>query len=122
MHGEGLTARLLARSDGERRLTNWLHLAECLHQAAETHAAPDALLRWFDTQRERGGRVATRRSCCASKSDQNLVQIVTVHRAKGSESTPSSSARCCGMAAMAPRRARIASATASSTTTTTVTA
>ena len=84
MHAEGLPARLLARSDGERRLTNCLHLAECLHEAGEMHASPDALLRWFDTQRERGGAGGDAAQL-RLESDQNLVQIVTVHRAKGLE-------------------------------------
>ncbi|MBK6865754.1 MAG: exodeoxyribonuclease V subunit beta [Ideonella sp.] len=84
MHAEGLAARLLARSDGERRLTNWLHLAECLHEASQTHASPDALLRWFDTQRERGGAGGDAAQL-RLESDRNLVQIVTVHRAKGLE-------------------------------------
>ncbi|MBP6777924.1 MAG: PD-(D/E)XK nuclease family protein, partial [Piscinibacter sp.] len=84
MHAEGLAARLLARSDGERRLTNCLHLAECLHEASQTHASPDALLRWFDTQRERGGAGGDAAQL-RLESDQNLVQIVTVHRAKGLE-------------------------------------
>ena len=84
MHAEGLPARLLARSDGERRLTNCLHLAECLHEAAQTYAAPDALLRWFDTQRERGGAGGDAAQL-RLESDRNLVQIVTVHRAKGLE-------------------------------------
>ena len=84
MHAEGVAARLLARADGERRLTNVLHLAECLHEAAQAHPSPDALLRWFESQRERrgaGGDAAQLRL----ESDRNLVQIVTVHRAKGLE-------------------------------------
>ncbi len=83
MRSEHLPERLLARPDGERRLTNLLHLAECLQQAAEAHAAPDALLRWFQAQRE------DERSDDATQlrleSDQNLVQIVTIHKSKGLE-------------------------------------
>ena len=84
MFAQGLPARLLARADGERRLTNWLHLAECLHQAAQLHAAPDALLRWFERQRQ-DGQAADEAAQLRLESDSNLVQIVTVHKAKGLE-------------------------------------
>ena len=83
MLAEQVARRMLARTDGERRLTNLLHLIEALHQAAETHAAPDALLRWLQAQ----GReeIATDASQLRLESDQNLVQIVTVHKSKGLE-------------------------------------
>lgn len=83
MRSADVPERLLARTDGERRLTNLLHLAELLHQAAEAHPAPDALLRWFQAQRR------DPRSSDATQlrleSDRNLVQIVTIHKAKGLE-------------------------------------
>ena len=84
LRSEGIAARLLARPDGERRLTNALHLIECLHQASTAHPAPDALLRWLQTQRnsERGADEATQ---LRLESDRNLVQIVTIHKAKGLE-------------------------------------
>ena len=80
---ERVAARMLARPDGERRLTNLLHLGELLHEAAQTHGAPDALLRWLDTQRRDDARdeVAQLRL----ESDRNLVQIATIHKVKGLE-------------------------------------
>ncbi|THF56899.1 exodeoxyribonuclease V subunit beta [Pseudothauera rhizosphaerae] len=82
MADEGVAARLLARADGERRLTNLMHLAELLQQAAGG-AAPEALLRTLATRRAEanGGEAAQLRL----ESDRNLVQIVTIHRAKGLE-------------------------------------
>jgi exodeoxyribonuclease V beta subunit len=80
-----VTARLLARPDGERRLTNLLHLVECLHEAAETHAAPDALLRWLQTQRAGGAGAGDEATQLRLESDRNLVQIVTIHKSKGLE-------------------------------------
>jgi exodeoxyribonuclease V beta subunit len=78
-----VAARFLARPDGERRLTNLLHLAECLQQAAEEHAAPEPLLRWFQARRQDGrGDDSTQ---LRLESDQNLVQIVTIHKSKGLE-------------------------------------
>ncbi len=80
---EHVAERMLGRADGERRLTNLLHLIECLHQAGVAHPAPDALLRWFQEQRrdERADDATQLRL----ESDQNLVQIVTIHKSKGLE-------------------------------------
>ena len=80
---EQVAGRLLARPDGERRLTNLLHLTECLHEAGERHAAPDTLLRWFQSQRVSPD--ADDATQLRLESDQNLVQIVTIHKSKGLE-------------------------------------
>jgi exodeoxyribonuclease V beta subunit len=80
---EKVSARMLRRDDGERRLTNLLHLGEQIHQAAAMHESPDALLRWLATKRRDGAvdDVAQLRL----ESDRNLVKIVTIHKAKGLE-------------------------------------
>jgi exodeoxyribonuclease V beta subunit len=78
-----VAGRLLARPDGERRLTNLLHLVECLHEAGERHATPDTLLRWFRSQRVSPD--ADDATQLRLESDQNLVQIVTIHKSKGLE-------------------------------------
>jgi exodeoxyribonuclease V beta subunit len=80
---EQVAGRLLARPDGERRLTNLLHLVECLHEAGERHSAPDTLLRWFRQQRV--SPAADDATQLRLESDQNLVQIVTIHKSKGLE-------------------------------------
>jgi exodeoxyribonuclease V beta subunit len=80
---EAVNERMLARPDGERRLTNLLHLSECLHEAAAGHADPQALLRWLRAQAAAGhGDDAAQ---LRLESDRNLVQIITIHRAKGLE-------------------------------------
>ncbi len=81
--GEGISRRMLAREDGERRLTNLLHLGELLHVASQTHRSADALLRWLDAQRR--DDAAAEVSQLRLESDQKLVQIVTIHKAKGLE-------------------------------------
>ena len=83
LHAEQVAERLLAAPDGPRRLTNLLHLAENLHQAAAEHPSPEALHRWLQAQRddERGDDATQLRL----ESDRNLVQIVTVHKSKGLE-------------------------------------
>jgi len=83
MREEQVSERLLARTDGERRMTNLLHLGERLQDASTEHRSPQALLRWLSHMRQddRGEEAAQLRL----DSDQNLVQIVTVHKAKGLE-------------------------------------
>ena len=83
MRDERVSERLLARPDGERRMTNLLHLAERLQEASAEHRSPQSLLRWLRRLREddRGEEAAQLRL----DSDRNLVQIVTVHKSKGLE-------------------------------------
>ena len=80
---EGVQRRLLGLPRGERRLTNVLHLAELLAEAASAHVATDALLRWFGNRRREAdaGDAAQLRL----ESDSDLVQIVTIHKSKGLE-------------------------------------
>ncbi len=80
---EKVAGRMLVRADGERRLTNLLHLGECLHQASETHPSPEALLRYLRAQRSEAG--ADEAAQLRLESDQNLVKIITIHKAKGLE-------------------------------------
>ncbi len=83
---EKVSERLLARADGERRMTNVLHLCECLHEASQGpngHASPEALLRWLHIQRKQDRRDEATQ--LRLESDRNLVQIVTVHKSKGLE-------------------------------------
>ena len=75
--------RLLARPDGERRLTNGLHLGEELQKAAQLQPTPEALLRWFRAAQQEENPADTAQ--LRLESDQNLVQIVTIHTCKGLE-------------------------------------
>ena len=76
---------LLAYPDGPRRLTNFLHLTDLLHDAeTRDRLSRRGLLDWFarfKARPERGGETAQLRL----ESDEDLVKIVTVHRAKGLE-------------------------------------
>jgi exodeoxyribonuclease V beta subunit len=76
--------RLVAGTDGERRLTNVTHLAELVQARAASQPGIAPTLRWLAAQRAgagRGGEEAQLRL----ESDRNLVQIVTVHKSKGLE-------------------------------------
>ncbi|WP_244816100.1 exodeoxyribonuclease V subunit beta [Caballeronia sp. Lep1P3] len=78
-----IAARLVARPDGERRLTNVNHLAELLQARSAEQPGIAPTLRWLAAQRAQqgGGEDAQLRL----ESDRNLVQIVTVHKSKGLE-------------------------------------
>ena len=70
--------------DGERALTNLLHLAELLQQASTQLDGEHALIRHLDEARGdagTGGDAAQLRL----ESDAGLVQVVTVHKSKGLE-------------------------------------
>lgn len=76
----GAPQRLLAQAQGERRLTNWLHLLELLQDAP---TSPGPLRAWVRRQRHEGagGDDAQLRL----ESDARRVAIVTIHRSKGLE-------------------------------------
>lgn len=85
MAREGVRPRLLAHPDGDRRLTNLLHLAEILHQQSVREPAGGAgLLKWLadqmDPQAPRSDEHQLR-----LESDARAVRIVTTHRSKGLE-------------------------------------
>ncbi len=68
MHAEGLAARLLARPDGERRLTNLLHLAECLHEASRRIRRPRRCCAGSTPSARAAARAATPRSCAWNRT------------------------------------------------------
>ena len=75
--------QLLRFVDGERRLTNVLHLGEVLHShEREKKATPAALLAWL-ADRIAGRDKAAEEHQLRLESDAERVQIVTIHRAKG---------------------------------------
>lgn len=78
-----LAARLVAGPGGERRLTNYMHLAELVQTRWMAQPGTAALLRWLASQRQTGG--GGEEAQLRLESDQNLVQIVTVHKSKGLE-------------------------------------
>lgn len=81
--------RLLGLPDGERRLTNLLHLAELLHQAAATgRLGPDGLAQWLGQMRaeaDEGSAGGDDTRQMRMESDAQAVQILTLHKSKGLE-------------------------------------
>lgn len=85
LHRNGVRPRLLGREDGERRLTNLLHLAELLHQAAqERQLAPEPLVRWLEEQVSAAER-STEENQLRLERDDEAVRLVTIHKSKGLE-------------------------------------
>jgi exodeoxyribonuclease V beta subunit len=85
LHVFDLPARLLNAPGGERALTNLLHLAELLQQAASTIEGEQALIRHLaeriaDTSSHHGDDQIVR-----LESDDDLVKVVTIHKSKGLE-------------------------------------
>jgi exodeoxyribonuclease V beta subunit len=75
--------RLLEYRDGERRVTNLLHLAERLHCQGETRGV-GGLIAWLAAKRSAPGS-GDEEELLRLESDENLVKILTVHVAKGLE-------------------------------------
>ncbi|MEA2116577.1 MAG: exodeoxyribonuclease V subunit beta [Thermodesulfobacteriota bacterium] len=79
-----VVSRLHGTSSGERVLTNYLHLAELLQEAAQHRMGAEGLLRWFADQIQAPEEQADNQQL-RLESDENLVKIVTIHKAKGLE-------------------------------------
>jgi len=89
VEGEGMAERLLGGPEGERRLTDLMHLGECLAaESASGRRRIEALMNWFsearrgaedDEMTEDDGRRMR------LESDDDLVQIATLHKSKGLE-------------------------------------
>ena len=88
LHAFDLPARLLPHADGERALTNLLHLAELLQHAAATLDGEHALIRYLaaqiasahDPQAETADEQIVR-----LESEAALIKVVTIHKSKGLE-------------------------------------
>lgn len=77
--------RLLVLRDGERRLTNWQHAVEVVHQAIhERQLQPTSVAAWLAAERARS-RHSRDSTELRLESDARAVKIVTVHKSKGLE-------------------------------------
>jgi len=77
-------ARLLGLPGGERRLTNLLHCCELLHQAAlENGLGVEELLKWLAETRQQSSVARVEEHQIRLETDEQAVQIVTVHKSKG---------------------------------------
>ena len=83
MKSQNVHQRLLSYDDGERRLTNVLHLSELIHhQSKQLSLNMEEVLRWLKQQQE---NLNSNERELRLESDENLVKIVTIHKSKGLE-------------------------------------
>ena len=83
MRAEKLHQHLMAYDDGERRITNVLHLSELIHQQSRKQSlSMEEVLRWLRQQQENASQSEAE---LRLESDEKLVKIVTIHKSKGLE-------------------------------------
>ena len=80
----GLHARLATENEGERCLTNLLHLAELLQQASSTLEGEQALIRHLAEEIAATSQAAEE-NVIRLESDANLIKIITINKSKGLE-------------------------------------
>ncbi|MFV0576171.1 MAG: exodeoxyribonuclease V subunit beta [Vibrio sp.] len=79
-----IAERWLSQLNGERQLTDLLHLSELIQQASLSLEGESALIRWLATNIEQhDGELADQTQ--RLESERKLVQIVTIHKSKGLE-------------------------------------
>ena len=85
LNRENVRQRLLSFVDGERRLTNVLHLAEIIHQeSSRRNLGMRGVLKWLAEQRDpKSPRLEEHQ--LRLESDAQAVKIVTIHKSKGLE-------------------------------------
>ncbi len=82
LHQLALAAQWRNAANGERRLTNFLHLAELLQTASGTLDGEHALVRWLRTQID-DGTAQGDAQIVRLESDADLVKVITIHKSKG---------------------------------------
>ncbi|MFW8601213.1 exodeoxyribonuclease V subunit beta [Desulfobacterota bacterium M19] len=71
--------------DGERILTNILQISELLQAAAGSLDGEMALIRWLTVKINNSSLTAADEEIIRLESDEDLVKVVTIHKAKGLE-------------------------------------
>ncbi|WP_417659065.1 exodeoxyribonuclease V subunit beta [Pseudidiomarina sp.] len=87
LHDYDVPARLLRVADGERQLTDLLHMAELLQQHAAVSEGMAGLLRYLaehiELAREGNSSTDAKEQQVRLESDSQLVQVITIHKSKG---------------------------------------
>lgn len=81
----GIHQQLITAVDGERTLTNLLHLAELLQRASIQLDGELALIRYLTEAIEDQSSNMGDEDIIRLESDANLIQIITIHKSKGLE-------------------------------------
>lgn len=83
LYQEKVIPRLAHLAQGERIITNLLHLADLLHEEYRQRAGMHQLCDWLDGQRQTPQD--SENAELRLESDENLVKIMTIHQSKGLE-------------------------------------
>ncbi|MFC0445617.1 exodeoxyribonuclease V subunit beta [Pseudidiomarina halophila] len=87
LHDFDVPAQLLAKANGERELTDVLHLAELLQQQAQQVEGHYGLLRFMaehiEQAQQDNNRANSTELQVRLESDAELIQVVTIHKSKG---------------------------------------
>jgi exodeoxyribonuclease V beta subunit len=82
LHSQQIAHRLLQHNDGERRLSNVLHLGELLQNAAQGLQGIPSLVRYFEEQIHQPNHSADAQKM-RLETDAQCVQVITFHKSKG---------------------------------------
>ncbi len=85
MHEQGITDYWQRQAEGERKLTNLLHLAEVLQQASLEREGRIALIRWLAMQITQSQASTAKEHLLRLESDAACITIITIHKSKGLE-------------------------------------
>ena len=84
MFDHEVAQKLTAMQNGERNLTDFMHLTELLQNQSKSQESMYALLSWFE-ERIHNPNQGAREQQLRLESEQNLVRVVTYHKSKGLE-------------------------------------
>jgi exodeoxyribonuclease V beta subunit len=82
LHSQHVAQRLLAQTDGERRLSNLLHLGELLQHAAQSLQGEHALVRYLGEQIQSPHHDSDAQQA-RLETDALCVKVITYHKSKG---------------------------------------
>jgi len=82
LHNQQVAQRLLAQPDGERRLSNLLHLGELLQHAAQSLQGEHALVRYLGEQIQSQHHDSDAQQA-RLETDALCVKVITYHKSKG---------------------------------------
>jgi len=84
IHKQQIPIKLLSQVDGERQLTDLLHIGELLEQQSLETQGEHALIHWL-ADKIASTEQDSQEQQLRLESDKDLVQIVTIHKSKGLE-------------------------------------
>ncbi|HOP85601.1 MAG TPA: exodeoxyribonuclease V subunit beta [Syntrophorhabdaceae bacterium] len=83
---ERVKSRLISMENGERKLTNVLHIIELIHRACTEHKLNiEGALKWLNKKIEREQGSKSEEYQMRLETDEEAVKILTIHRSKGLE-------------------------------------